>query len=325
MKRILLLTCAILLAACGGGKEKGTKKLASGGAPYEVVVIATDADWNSGGLGDSIHSVLEAAVPHINSYEPQFDVLHMLPERFTGATRRNGNVMIVQLSDKYTRPQLAPRPDEFASPQMVVYAVAPDAATLAQYMSTQGEELRRLFNNLERDRWVAAARRSPAVDIQSRINEKFGLGGIALLHGFVVGKETEDFMWVRFRYPEADQELSIYSYPARGPLTVEGLVTARDRFVKLIPGEVPDSHMITATEFVEPVLQTVTINGREWVEMRGLWEVKNDFMGGSFVSYSTVLDGRVLTVDGAVYSPSPYKMKRNLLRQLESVVHSIKL
>ncbi len=323
MKKLLLLACVLLLAACGGKKGE-PKKLSSGGAPYEVVVIATDADWRAGGLGDTIHSVLEAPVPRINSYEPQFDVLHMIPERFTGATRRNGNVVIVQLGDKYTRAQLAPRPDEFASPQMVVYAVAPDAATLALYMGEHGEELREMFNKLERDRWVAAARKSPAVDMQSRVNKKFGIS-VALPNGFILGKEAKDFLWLRFRYPEADQELTIYSYPAEGELTPEKLVAARDRFVALIPGEVPDSHMVTVTEIVEPVLRNVTINGREWVEMRGWWEVKNDFMGGPFVSYSTVYDSRVLTIDGAVFSPSPYNMKRNLLRQLESVVYSLKL
>jgi hypothetical protein len=311
----------LLLAACGGGANK---KLSSAGAPYEVVVIAESADWRAAGLGDTINSVLGAPVPQINNYEPQFDVFHILPTGFDATVRRNGNLMIVQLGDKFTRPEIAPRPDEFASPQMVAYAVAPDAATLAKHISENGEQLREMFNSLERTRWTALARKAPSVEMQKRVKEKFGVG-IALNNGFILGKEAADFLWLRFRYPESDQELTIYTYPAAGELTMENMVAARDRFVSLIPGEVPDSHMITATEYVDPVVRTVTIDGREWVEMRGLWEVKNDFMGGPFVSYSTVVDGRVLVVDGAVFSPSPYKMKRNLLRQLESVVHSIKL
>ncbi len=325
MRKLLFLTATIMLAACSGKQtDNNGKKLSSAGAPYEIVVVAEGRDWNAAALGDTIRAALSAPVPQINSYEPQFDVFHIMPQGFDQTVRRNGNLMIVQLGEKYKRAELAERPDEFASPQMVVYAVAPDAATLAKYIGEHGEELREMFNGAELKRWLALARKAPSVDMQARVNEKFGIG-IALNNGYILGKEAQDFLWMRFRYPEADQELTIYSYPVEGELTVENLVAARDRFVALIPGEVPDSHMITATEFTEPVVKEVTINGRVWAEMRGLWEVKNDFMGGAFVSYSTVVDGRVLTIDGAVFSPSPYKMKRNLLRQLESVVYSVKI
>lgn len=322
MKKILLLTGVLLLAACKGSGGDA-KKLSSTGAPYEVVVVASLADWQKSDLEDSVRAVLEAPVPHLNSYEPQFDVYNVLPASFTGAVRRNGDVMIVQLSDKYTRAELVPRRDEFSSPQLVVYAVAPDAATLAQHIGEHAEELREMFNGVERDRWIAAARKAPSVEMQKRVYEKFGFSA-ALVNGYILGKDAPDFLWMRFRYPEADQELSIYTYPAEEELTLESLVAARDRFVAQIPGEVPGSHMITVTEMDMPEINRVTIDGREWVEMRGLWEVENDFMGGAFVNYSTVVDGKVVAIDGAVFSPSPYKMKRPLLRQLESVVYSVK-
>lgn len=317
MKKIL--TFALMLAGCAGTG----KKLPSTGAPYEVIVAITDADWRAAGLGDTIKSVLGAAIPFINSYEPQFDAYRILPERLVDVARRNGDVVVVTIdSTKYTRPDLVARPDEFAHPQLVVYAVAPDATSLAGYIHEHGDELRAMFNDVERDRWVAAARKSPATNLQGVVREKFGFG-MALPIGMIMGKESADFLWMRFRYPEADQELSIYSYPVDGTPTLGSLIEARDRFVSLIPGEVPDSHMITVREPAEPNLDTVTINGRQWFEVRGLWEVKNDFMGGAFVNYSTIVDGRVITIDGAVFSPSPYKLKRSLLRQLESLVHSV--
>lgn len=315
----MIFALAGLLAACGG---EGAKKLPSGGAPYEVIVVATDADMRTAGLGDTIRAVLGDAMPRINNYEPQFDALHMIPEAFSDITRRNGGVLIVQLGDSFSRPELAGRRDEFASPQQVVYAVAPDAASLAQHIHENGAQLRTLFNDLERERWTAAARKAPSVEMQGMVHDKFGID-ISLPNGMILGKEAPDFLWMRFRYPEADQELSIWSY-AGTDLSLAALLDARDRQVAQIPGETPGAHMITVREVVEPVAETVVINGREWVEVRGLWEVANDYMGGPFVSYSTVVDGRVLTLDGALFSPSPYNMKRNLLRQLESVVWSVK-
>jgi hypothetical protein len=61
------------------------------------------------------------------------------------------------------------------------------------------------------------------------------------------------------------------------------------------------------------------------VDTRGLWRMKNDFMGGPFVSIS-VLDetrNRVVTIDAFVYAPG--KDKRNLMWELEAVLESLKL
>ncbi len=319
MKKFLCLAAVLAFASCGGG---GSKKLPSGGAPYEIVVVAEDRDFKAAGLGDTIKAVLGEPVPRINSYEPQFDALHMIPEAFGDVARRVGGIVVVQLdSEKYKRPELAPMRDVFASPQVVVYAVGPDAKTLAQHIHEHGEELRKAFNDLERERWTAAALKAPSVEMQRIVHDKFGFE-ISLPNGFILGKEADNFLWLRFRYPESDQELSIWSYEGND-LSLAALVDARDRYVGLIPGELEGSHMITVREIVEPAVREIEINDRKWVEMRGLWEVANDIMGGPFVSYSTVIDGRVITIDGAVYSPSPYRPKRNLLRQLESIVYSV--
>jgi hypothetical protein len=59
------------------------------------------------------------------------------------------------------------------------------------------------------------------------------------------------------------------------------------------------------------------------LETRGLWKVENDFMGGPFVSYSFLSpkDSQIYTIIGYVYNPN--KKKRDLLRQMESMIYSI--
>ncbi len=74
-------------------------------------------------------------------------------------------------------------------------------------------------------------------------------------------------------------------------------------FMRVSMVEPPESHRI---EF----------NGMFAVEMRGMWELDGDFMGGPFINY-TVLDEqnqRIVTVDGFVYYPN--KDKRTLLASL---------
>ena len=78
------------------------------------------------------------------------------------------------------------------------------------------------------------------------------------------------------------------------------------------------------TEHQVPALaQSFRLNGNYTVEIRGLWRVEGDFMGGPFVSLSSLdlARNRVVTAEGFLYSPK-YD-KRDYLRQLEAVIYSL--
>ena len=65
------------------------------------------------------------------------------------------------------------------------------------------------------------------------------------------------------------------------------------------------------------------IGSQPWIEMVGLWDVENYFMGGPYVSYTTVnsATNEVITIDCYVYSPKIEK--RNMLRELQTLVHLV--
>ena len=65
--------------------------------------------------------------------------------------------------------------------------------------------------------------------------------------------------------------------------------------------------------------------GRYVMEARGFWEMKNDMMGGPFVSHSSVdtVNNRVIVVEGFVYAPE--KMKRTMIRRLEAALYTLRL
>ena len=67
-------------------------------------------------------------------------------------------------------------------------------------------------------------------------------------------------------------------------------------------------------------------SGRLWCEMRGFWDVEGDFMGGPYVSFTTVDTerNRVFTLDGYVYAPDLQKpRKRNYVRGIEHLLYGI--
>ena len=65
------------------------------------------------------------------------------------------------------------------------------------------------------------------------------------------------------------------------------------------------------------------VDGAYVREMRGLWTVEGDFMGGPFVSWTFIDEprNRLATVFGFVYAPKVDK--RNHIRRVESILHTV--
>lgn len=82
--------------------------------------------------------------------------------------------------------------------------------------------------------------------------------------------------------------------------------------------------MQSYAEFV-PKEREISMNGLYAKELRGLWFIKGDFMGGPYVNYTFVDEKRnqVICIDGYVFAPK--FDKREFLRELEAFALSAKL
>lgn len=319
---IPLLTLALLaLASCG---ERKSTKPSSQGPPYEVIVVASDENWE-GALGDTIKAVMQENIPVFNSAEPHYTLRRILPNNFKGVAAAHRNIVIVNVGEQYETPRMLAQYDVQTAPQLVVRLVGPDRESLTQYISDHRSDLIQVFEIAERDRDLALSRRAEDKILSQKVEEKFGFK-ITLAKGYLLRSEKPDFMWISREYPLSSQGLVIYSYPYtdRSDFSLDSLLSNRNRFVKLVPGPSEGSYMTTSPVFV-PRLTHLRIHGRYWAEMRGFWDVENDFMGGPFVSYSTLdtENNRVVTIDCYVYSPDPTQMRRNLYRQMEHLIYSV--
>jgi hypothetical protein len=82
---------------------------------------------------------------------------------------------------------------------------------------------------------------------------------------------------------------------------------------------------MTLSKMFEPIAYDMVVNNLEVVELRGLWDLENGFMGGPFISHS-VYDAkrnRIVTVDGYIYHPN--QKKRVKLRQIEAIIYSLEI
>lgn len=79
------------------------------------------------------------------------------------------------------------------------------------------------------------------------------------------------------------------------------------------------------TDSIHTDVRPLNVHGDYTLEARGLWRMKGDFMGGPFVSHTRLdkKNQRIITAEIFVYSPE--KMKRNLVRQMEASLYTLKL
>ena len=185
-------------------------------------------------------------------------------------------------------------------------------------------EMRGFWDGAERDRSIAFANKFNQTESGKLVREKFGVE-MKIPKGYILAQQSDDFLWFRYEFPAASQGFMLYSYPYEGKqsLSEEALLAARNRFAARIPGPSDGSYMTTSKVFT-PRYRFFRLEGRAWVEMRGFWDVEGDFMGGPFVSYTTVdtATDRVFTLDCYVYSPK--LPKRNYMREVEHLLHLVK-
>ena len=320
---LLALVVAGFLPGCDAlNKLSDAKRNSSQGAPYEVVVICTQPQWESA-LGDTLRVILRAQDPYLNSAEPLFSLFQVTPRHLTKIVSDHRNRIDVDIHPNSEQASAEVQYDVASSPQIVVTLKAPSEGVLTDYLSENRESLVQLFEKTERDRDIAYARNYNEKFIGEQIEKTFGVR-MTVPKGYVLAKQTADFMWMRYEYPSASKGFLLYSYPYTGKMSLsEGEVqTMRLKFAAEVPGPSEGSYMTTSSVF-PPQYRLVKIGGRTWAELRGFWDVENDFMGGPFVSYSTLDEatGRVLTIDGYIYSPK--LDKRNFMREVEHLVYMI--
>lgn len=337
MKRFLPLfivaTALFFMVGCDGFFSSKSAKREAIGSPYELVVLCDEQNWK-GALGEELRSYLQQPVEMLNQEEPRFNVIHTTPQFYKQSYPFHRNVLKVACSPEAKSTVALAEYDKDAAPQIVVTFQGPSIEAMTEYLKENGDKLCKVFEMAERERTLEAAKKRGAKDLEKVIRQKFGIE-MHLSTGYAFRTQSDNFLWASYEFPLASQGFFLYSHPFSGKqsITTEALVKARNKFAKRIPGPSEGSYMTTVTRIpsidndgyveFEPERKVVKINGVDWIELRGFWEVEGDFMGGPFVSYTTLdrATGKLLTLDCYVYSPKDDK--RNYLRALEHLVYGV--
>ena len=294
------------------------------GGAGEVLVVMDDFNWKNAS-GEVLKDILMEEMVGLPQSEPLFDVIQVTAAAFDGFYQFHRTIILTTV-ESGLEPNIRFRENVWAKPQIMVQMQAPTGASLKELMVENENRIQGFLVQYDRKRLMDVYSESKDPAIQKEIADHHQIR-LAIPRGYNMDFTKEEYTSVSIEAPDLSQVIQIYDYPAEGPedLTTEKLIRARNEFTrKYVEGPRDNSYMIIA-ELYKPVAFDLKIDQKEVVELRGLWELENGYMGGPFISHS-VYDpkrNRIVTVDGYLYHPN--QKKRVKLKQLEAIIYSMEV
>ena len=319
--RNLAFVCAAILALASCHQEKTRKALLPNitGTAGEVIVVIGQNEWE-GAVGTVLRDSLSCEFPQLPQREPLFNLVNVPQAAFTSMFQVHRNIIVVNISKDVTEPGVLYRNDVWAAPQTVIRVNAPDSETAVQLIKENSSTIIGMLEEAERARMIRNAKKYEERSIAPVVTEMVG-GSPHFPSGYKLKKRTDDFIWVSYDPEYVSQGILIYKYPVvegEDMMSPENLLEANSR---MLMENVPGMYMVMSS-YAPPTVKYMKYHGLQFAEIRGLWEVHNDYMGGPFVThvfYSP--DGKyMIGIEGFVYAPK--FDKRQYLRQVESIIYS---
>ena len=327
MKRILsylaLAMALIAMVSCSESKRKQALLPNISGKAGEVVVVIDKGQWE-GAVGTTLRDTLACECPFLPQREPLYTLVNVAPGGFGQMFQVHRNIIIVNISSDVTEPGVIYRTDVWARPQCVIRINAADSETAVQLIKENSNRMRITLEQAERDRLIANARKYEELSLSPVVTSMVG-GSPHFPAGYKLMKKTDDFIWISYVTEFTTQGIFIYKYPVvegEDMMSLESFLAENNKVLKEnVPGMFDNTYMMPST-FATPSIEYLKYKGRDFAQVRGFWEVYNDFMGGPFVAHAFYSpDGKeMIVLEAFVYAPR-YD-KRQYLRQVESVIYS---
>jgi hypothetical protein len=324
LRLCLVFVVVLVINSCDSGSSGGVHKNITGKAG-ELVVVISDESWE-GDPGKVIRKHLARPNLALPQDESVFDLIKVPHEGFKNIFKTTRNIIQARISPYVDSTGVFYKDDVWAHPQATVILQAKNEKQFTEIFEAESNDIISYFLDAEMERLKMNYNKYYERAIFNALSEDFGIT-MKVPPGFQIARQKDDFIWLRFESPRISQGIVIYTFPYKSTetFTPEYLINIRDSVLKAeIPGPTEGSYMATERR-IEPVFSIRTHNGNYATEMRGLWRLINDFMGGPYISLA-VLDmanQRVIVTFGYVYAPN--SDKRDYIRQVEAMIYSLKL
>lgn len=316
-----------------------------------VCIITQDSLHKYPELKDSIEFALQAPVRVLPQPEPRFDLIPFSYRDIANEPLRRAlkyYVVLADYSDKESditkmirndigaekiNEQLSKKPiimfvgkDKWAQKQTVIYVVGENAEALKENLRSLEPRITKIISEKEWPRIEASTYViGRATLLEKLVQENYNFF-IKIPKQYQRATADSSFTWYRRETEKVSMSLIFSSIPYddKSQLTYEGLKAIQNEMGQYVTTTLPNTRMVINDVDLPMYVTPVNINGFQGLEARGIWEIENDFMGGSFISYlliNPLEPNKLIFMQGFMYAPNVEK--RNYMQQLEYILKTI--
>jgi len=319
MKKSLI---CLLVGVCCASCTMNTGSLPSAqGNVGEVLVVIGDYLWK-GACGDSIRRYLTEPVMGMPAPEPTFSLLQQY--ELTTFMQKHRNVLIINIDKGNETAMLRYKSDVYAKHQLIFNLDAPTADSAVACMYRNKDLIIGGFLMKGRDATIEDYKRAIAQPVVDHLREKYQVD-MVIPNPFTLDVVKDDFVWIAREEGERQWGILMWKepYTSTDQLDPDNLITKINTMTRnYVPGREVGSYMADEPMF-PPVVKRFEKNGVYTVQMNGLWQMENGFMGGPYV-HQTIVDvkrNQLVSAHGFVFYPN--RDKRQMIRQLEAILYTM--
>ncbi|MDB4538895.1 DUF4837 family protein [bacterium] len=342
-----------LLTSCASDSNSNYRPPMSGaiGKTSEIVVVADDNVWE-GMAGDSMRYYFESAYLLLPQPEPMFDLRHLTPEQLKNDRMLRDLRTFVFLgnfqdehseTNKIIQKDLGPEKIEraktdtkfhtvvghnkWARGQLVTFIFGNSQQALSENIKSSFPKIAKRVHDFDQSQignYVYFKGRNIA--IEKTIKEKMG-AEMNIPQEYFVAINEENTIWLRKESTKLSANIFIHKLPytSQSQFTQEGIRSIRDSLgKKYVTTEVTGAYMRTNDVDLPMFAIPMELHGNYAVEVRGVWDLVNDFMGGPFIGYliHDKADNQLLYIEGFIHAPST--TKRKFMERIEHILRNTK-
>lgn len=314
-----------LLTGCKSKQSKQGGLFGATGKPLEMVAVIPDG-YDTPAFRDSLKQAFKYPMPILPQYEPMVSVMTTNESGFSQMFKSLRNVLYITIDgEQYTQPSIGLSRDQFASGQLLIHARAESLESFYHLLREKGEYLAKLVHQEELARLSQTFDTTYSSKVARLMEEQIGGWRIKVSNDLEYTNVEPNFVWASDQGAKGRTDFVAYTYPYEGEesLSRDCIIAARDSVLQShVLGQYEGSYMTTEKRVV-PVWRQIEFNGIRRTELRGLWAMEGDMMGGPFVLHAIAdeANGRVVVAEMIVYYPGG--KKKNLMLYAESQLYTL--
>ncbi len=352
LKNLSILLIISIMCACNSEvTQQLDSKNTALGRLNQIVVVADPNIWEST-VGDTFRYYFESAYPLLPAPEAIFDLKYYTPEEIQNVEVRREfrtYTFLADLSDeaspttkmvkkdmgnekfnqalKMGTPTTSVGRDKWAKGQLLVYLFGQNQDSIKSTIRKAFPAVARRVNKHDEsilNSMVYAV--ITDVGLSEDIQERYNIN-INIPTDYVIARDDKvnNVTWLRKNTNKADYHIVFrkFEYTDPNQISKESIINMRNAFGKeYVTSDVPNNFMVVNDEDLPVYEYTLKLDNKYAKEVRGIWEMTEEFTGGPFCTYVIVDEenGELTYIDTFVLAPG--QKKRNLMMQLDHLVKS---